>query len=141
MRRRRPALQGDLLGQGSIWGYVEGGMGRISFAIAQAAQDAGAALAAGVPVARIVPGEGVELESGELIGGRTLVCNADPKRTLAMLEGSELPGDFRRRGSCKREDQDDDAHRESCRRRPHHRHRGVSLTRYPSRGHGARAGR
>src|SRR5205085_1584448 len=89
--------QGDLLGQGSIWGYVEGGMGRISFAIAQAAQDAGAALAAGVPVARIVPGEGVELESGELIGGRTLVCNADPKRTLAMLEGSELPGDFRRR--------------------------------------------
>ena len=31
--------QGDLLGQGSIWGYVEGGMGRISFAIAQAAQE------------------------------------------------------------------------------------------------------
>ena len=37
--------QGDLLGHGSIWGYVEGGMGRVSFAIAQAAQDAGAVLA------------------------------------------------------------------------------------------------
>src|SRR5438034_726472 len=54
--------QGDLLGLGSVWGYVEGGMGRVSFAIAQAAQDAGAVLAAGVPVARILPGEGIELE-------------------------------------------------------------------------------
>ena len=34
--------QGDLLGQGPVWGYVEGGMGRISFAIAQAALEAGA---------------------------------------------------------------------------------------------------
>ena len=40
--------QGDLLGQGSIWGYVEGGMGRVSFAIAEAAQEAGAVIAAGV---------------------------------------------------------------------------------------------
>jgi len=87
--------QGDLLGQGSIWGYVEGGMGRISFAIAQAAQDSGAVLAAGVPVARIVPGEGVELESGERIRAATVISNADPKRTLAMLGSAELPGDFR----------------------------------------------
>ena len=41
------------------WGYVEGGMGRISFAIAEAAREAGAVLAAGVPVAEIRPGEGV----------------------------------------------------------------------------------
>ena len=27
--------QGDLLGHGSFWGYVEGGMGRVSFAIAR----------------------------------------------------------------------------------------------------------
>jgi phytoene dehydrogenase-like protein len=89
--------QGDLLGQGSIWGYVEGGMGRISFAIAQAAQDAGAVLAAGVPVARIVPGEGVELESGELVRSAAVISNADPKRTLAMLGSSDLPGSFRER--------------------------------------------
>ena len=39
--------QGDLLGLGSVWGYVEGGMGRVSFAIAQAALEAGAAIACG----------------------------------------------------------------------------------------------
>jgi phytoene dehydrogenase-like protein len=87
--------QGDLLGQGSIWGYVEGGMGRISFAIAQAAQDAGAVLATGVPVARIDPGEGVKLESGELIRSSIVISNADPKRTLSLLGDAELPHGFR----------------------------------------------
>ena len=87
--------QGDLLGMGSIWGYVEGGMGRVSFAIAQAAQEAGAVLAAGVPVGRIVPGEGVELESGELIRAAKVICNADPKRALAMLGSAQLPAGFR----------------------------------------------
>ena len=89
--------QGDLLGHGSIWGYVEGGMGRVSFAIAEAAQKAGAAIAAGVPVARILPGEGVELESGERLRARSVVCNADPKRTLAMLDGADPPDAFRER--------------------------------------------
>ncbi len=89
--------QGDLLGLGSVWGYVEGGMGRISFAIAQAAQEAGAALAAGVPVARITPGEGVELESGEAIRSSTVISNADPKRLQAMLDTADLSGDFAER--------------------------------------------
>src|SRR5262249_29249014 len=48
--------QGDLEGQGPVWGYVKGGMGMISFAIADAAQEAGALLAAGVPVGEIVVG-------------------------------------------------------------------------------------
>jgi phytoene dehydrogenase-like protein len=90
---------GEIEGRGGAWGYVEGGMGQISFAIAQSAQDAGAVLAAGLPVARIVPGEGVELESGELIRARAVVCNADPKRALAMLDGTgdALPGPYRER--------------------------------------------
>ena len=89
--------QGDLLGHGSIWGYVEGGMGRVSFAIAEAAQEAGAVLAAGVPVAAIRPGEGVELESGDRLRAQTVVCNADPKRVLAMLDGADPPQAFRER--------------------------------------------
>jgi phytoene dehydrogenase-like protein len=89
--------QGDLLGLGSVWGYVEGGMGRVSFAIAAAAQEAGATLATGVPVAEIVPGEGVVLESGDRIGARAVLCNADPKRALAMLGSAELPDEFRER--------------------------------------------
>jgi phytoene dehydrogenase-like protein len=89
--------QGDLLGQGPLWGYVEGGMGRISFAIAQAALDAGAQLATGVPVAEILPGEGVRLEGGELIRAGTVVSNADPKRTLSLLDPSAVPAGYRAR--------------------------------------------
>ncbi len=89
--------QGDLLGLGSVWGYVEGGMGRVSFAIGQAALQAGAEIAAGVEVGRIVPGEGVEVESGELIRARAVVSNADPKRTLAMLGPGAVPAAFRER--------------------------------------------
>jgi phytoene dehydrogenase-like protein len=88
--------QGDLAGQGPLWGYVEGGMGSISFAIAEAAREAGAVLAAGVPVAAIVPGEGVRLEGGELIQAGVVISNADPKRTLGLCE-SEVPDAFRRR--------------------------------------------
>jgi phytoene dehydrogenase-like protein len=89
--------QGDLLGRGSFWGYVEGGMGRVSFAIAQAALEGGATLATGVPVTRIVPGEGVEVESGQLLSGRVVVSNADPKRTLGMLRADAVPAAYRRR--------------------------------------------
>jgi phytoene dehydrogenase-like protein len=88
--------QGDLLGQGAFWGYVEGGMGRISFGIADAAAEAGAVLAAGVPVARILPGTGVALESGEVFRSRAVISNADPKRTLALL-GDDAPAALARR--------------------------------------------
>ena len=50
--------QGDLQGQGPVWGYVEGGMGRISFAIAEAARDLGAVLAAGAAGGRDRSGRG-----------------------------------------------------------------------------------
>jgi phytoene dehydrogenase-like protein len=89
--------QGDLGGQGPLWGYVEGGMGQISFAIAQAARDLGAQLATGVPVAEILPGEGVRLEGGELIRAATVISNADPKRTLGLVDPAAVPGDFRAR--------------------------------------------
>ena len=88
--------QGDLEGGGPIWGYVRGGMGMISFAIADAAQEAGATLATGVPVAEIVPEEGVRLEDGTLIRATTVVCNADPKVALRLL-GDEAPAELRDR--------------------------------------------
>ena len=55
------------------------GWAAVSFAIAEAAQEAGATLASGVPVAEIRPGEGVVLEGGEVIRARAVVSNADPK--------------------------------------------------------------
>jgi phytoene dehydrogenase-like protein len=78
------------------WSYVEGGMGRISFCLADAARDAGAAVATGVPVAAIVPGEGVRLEGGEMVRAAAVVSNADPVRTLGLCEGG-VPDAFRSR--------------------------------------------
>jgi phytoene dehydrogenase-like protein len=86
---------GEIEGQPMAWGYVEGGMGTISFAIAEAARDLGAVLAAGVPVAEILPGEGVRLEGGELIRARAIVSNADPKATGRLC--AEVDPAFTRR--------------------------------------------
>jgi phytoene dehydrogenase-like protein len=76
---------GRLGGMPGMWGYVRGGMGMVSFYFCDAAREAGAVVAAGVPVASILPGEGVELEGGERIQARTVISNADPVRTLKMV--------------------------------------------------------
>jgi phytoene dehydrogenase-like protein len=74
------------------WSFVEGGLGRVSFCLADAAIAAGAVIAAGLPVAAILPGEGVVLEGGETIRAAAVVSNADPVRTVALLGESADPG-------------------------------------------------
>ncbi len=69
----------------SVWGYVKGGMGNISFILCDIAREHGATVAAGVPVARILPNEGVELVSGEKIYAPIIVSNADPRVALHLL--------------------------------------------------------
>ena len=60
--------QGDLDGQGPVWGYVEGGMGMVSFAIADAAPEAGATLALRRPGRpRSSPARASTLEDGTRI--------------------------------------------------------------------------
>jgi phytoene dehydrogenase-like protein len=76
---------GRLGGMSGMWGYVRGGMGMVSFYFCDAAREAGATVVSGVPVARILPGEGIELESGERIAARVIVSNADPRQTLRLL--------------------------------------------------------
>src|SRR5581483_6089485 len=55
---------GTIEGLPGAWGYVEGGMGRVSLALAEAATEAGVVILDGVPVAAILTGEthGVALE-------------------------------------------------------------------------------
>ncbi|MGI5125182.1 phytoene desaturase family protein [Pseudonocardia sp. CA-107938] len=77
------------------WGYVRGGTGRVSFALADAAVEHGAVLATGVAVAAIEPGEGVRLAGGELIRAATVVSNADPVTTTALC--SEVPAAWQHR--------------------------------------------
>jgi phytoene dehydrogenase-like protein len=82
---------GRLGGMPGMWGYVRGGMGMVSFFFCDAAREAGAVVACGVPVAEIVPGEGVVLEGGERIRARTVISNADPRQTLRMLGAAADP--------------------------------------------------
>jgi phytoene dehydrogenase-like protein len=79
---------GRLGGMPGMWGYVKGGMGFVSFYFCDAAREAGAVIATGVPVARILPGEGVLLESGERIHAPVIISNADPVRTLRLLDAN-----------------------------------------------------
>lgn len=81
---------GRLGGMPGMWGYVQGGMGMVSFYFCDAAREAGAVVASGVPVAQILPGGsggagGVVLEGGERIAAPVVVSNADPRVTLRLL--------------------------------------------------------
>jgi len=83
------------------FGHVIGGMGSITQAIASAAREHGAEIRVDAPVERILVERGrvagVVLEDGTEVRGRTVVSNADPKRTfLSLVEPSDLPEDFRR---------------------------------------------
>ncbi len=83
---------GRLGGMPGMWGYVKGGMGMVSFYLCDAAREAGAVVAAGVPVAQILPGEGVVLAGGERIYAPVVVSNADPRVTLRLLGGQAEAG-------------------------------------------------
>jgi phytoene dehydrogenase-like protein len=74
-----------------MWGYVRGGMGMVSFYFCDAAREAGAVVATGVPVARIAPREGIFLEGGEWIAAPIVISNADPRQTLRLLGASADP--------------------------------------------------
>lgn len=78
---------------------VRGGMGALTKALADAARAAGAEIRTGAGVARVlVAGDratGVVLESGEEISARTVVSNADPRRTfLRLVDPTDLDPEF-----------------------------------------------
>jgi phytoene dehydrogenase-like protein len=78
-------------GPPGTWGYVKGGMGMVAFILCDVAREAGAVVATGVPVSRVVPGDGVELAAGERIHAPVVVSNADPRTLLSLLGDSADP--------------------------------------------------
>jgi phytoene dehydrogenase-like protein len=93
---------GEFEGQFGQWGFVRGGMGGISQALAAAAREHGAEIRLGARVAsvRVARGNvvGVTLQSGEQIDAPVVLSNADPKRSLLeLLAPSDLPDQLRRR--------------------------------------------
>ena len=79
-------MLGEVNGVQGVWGYVRGGMGRISFAMAASAEAHGAIIRTNTPVEKILVhngrAEGVRLENGEELRAAAVLANTDPKRTF-----------------------------------------------------------
>ncbi len=84
---------GELDGERGAWRMVKGGMGALTQAMASFAQSKGAHIRTDAPVGKILVengcATGVQLESGEVIKGRCVMANTDPKRTFLKLVDPE----------------------------------------------------
>lgn len=94
------AGSGHIGGRRGASGFVRGGMGAITQAMAKSAQSRGAVIRTDAEVARImVKGgkvTGVELTNGEQLKAKAIASNADPKRTfLNLIEEQHLEESFR----------------------------------------------
>jgi len=86
-------------GASGNWGFVRGGMGRVTELMAQAAREAGAEIRTNAEVERIAihngRAVGVVMQDGEEIPARVVLSNADPKRTfLGLVDAKELDEGF-----------------------------------------------
>ena len=90
---------GEVDGHGGAWGWVKGGMGGVSNAMARAAQAAGAEVRTDAEVDRVAitasgRAVGVSLSDGSLVRSQRVVSSAHPVMTYRDLIGEErLPGD------------------------------------------------
>ncbi len=92
-------VMGETGGARGVWAYVEGGMGRLSEALAGACRAAGVEIQTEAAVDRIAVesgrARGVVLEDGRFLEARRVLSCADPERTFGGLVGAEhLPPDF-----------------------------------------------
>ncbi len=81
------------------WGFVRGGIGLVTEAMADAAREAGAEIRTGAEADRVVVDGGrataVALADGTVIEADRVLSNADPLRTFFGLVGGDLlPDDF-----------------------------------------------
>ena len=76
------------------WGFVRGGIGRLTKAMADSAREAGAVIRTGAPVREIDVSEGravgLTLADGERVRSARVLSNADPKTTMLELVGERL---------------------------------------------------
>lgn len=91
---------GGVGGKRGLWGFVQGGMGAVSNAIADSARSHGAEIRTNSPVERILVRNGraygVVLQNGDELHAATIASNLDPKLTfLKLLEPQHLEPDFR----------------------------------------------
>jgi phytoene dehydrogenase-like protein len=92
-------VMGECNGARGVWGYVRGGMGGISNALASAARGYGVEIRCNAPVTRILvrdgEAQGVVLEDGSAVLSSQVASNADANVSFLKLVGAEnLPSDF-----------------------------------------------
>jgi phytoene dehydrogenase-like protein len=92
-------VMGECDGIRGVWGYVRGGMGGISSALASSARENGAEIRTSAEVSRIlVKGghvAGVVLKDGSEIRARRVASGADAHVTfLKLLDAADLPPEF-----------------------------------------------
>lgn len=93
-------VMGRAGGARGVWGYVEGGMGALTQALARSAIEAGAEIRTDCPVAAIEAeggrATGVRLAGGEVLRARSVASNADAHVTFEkLLDARHLPQKFR----------------------------------------------
>lgn len=92
-------VMGECDGARGVWGYVRGGMGALSNAIASAARSFGAEIRTNAPVARILTRDGratgVVLADGSEFTARRVASSIDCHVTFnRLLDPKELPPEF-----------------------------------------------
>jgi phytoene dehydrogenase-like protein len=93
---------GEVNGKKRLWGHAIGGMGAITQAMARAAAGYGVEIETDAPVREVLiekgRASGVVLETGQVVRGRTVAANVNPKLLYtAMVPQSALdPAFFRR---------------------------------------------
>jgi phytoene dehydrogenase-like protein len=92
-------VMGEAGGARGVWGYVRGGMGGVTQALAAAARDLGVDIRCDAEVTRILVDQGravgVALASGDEHRAPVVASNADARVTfLHLLERDALPGAF-----------------------------------------------
>jgi phytoene dehydrogenase-like protein len=92
-------VMGECDGVRGVWGYVRGGMGALSNAIATAARERGVEIKVNTSVARILVEQGraagVVLANGDEIRAARVVSNLDAHVTfLRLMDRADLPEEF-----------------------------------------------
>ena len=90
---------GQAAGEPGVWGFVRGGMGAITGALAERARQLGVEIRTEAEVAEVkIAGRrraaGVVLANGEEIDAPVVCSNADPKRTAGFVPDGILPPEY-----------------------------------------------
>jgi phytoene dehydrogenase-like protein len=93
---------GEVNGKRGQWGHAVGGMGAITQAMARECVARGVDIRVNAPVVRVIVesgrAAGVELASGDVVGGKRIVANVNPKLLFEKLvPAGHVPEDFRER--------------------------------------------